>query len=168
MNFVALDFETATGYHNSACAVALVIVKEGKIVEEYETLIQPPDNYFWRRFTEKIHGIHWRDTLNAPSIADLFPELKKRLAGQIVVTHNAPFDRDVLFQSLKYHHINADDLQIAEWQCTLEIYRNKGFNPASLDACCARLGIPLNHHNALSDAKACAELFLKKDTLFTS
>jgi len=63
MNVVALDFETATGHRNSACAVALVTVRNEKIVEEYETLIQPPDNYFWRRFTQEIHGISWLDTL---------------------------------------------------------------------------------------------------------
>jgi len=162
MNFAAIDFETATGYHNSACAVAIVSIQNGKIIDEYYSLIQPPENYFWRRFTQEIHGIHWRDTLNAPSIADLLPELKKRLAGQTVVAHNAPFDSDVLLQSLKYHHIDVTTLEIAQWKCTLEIYRNKGFKPAALNACCDRLGIPLNHHNALSDAKACAELFLQR------
>ena len=29
-----------------------------------------------------------------------------------------------------------------------------------LATCCARHGIPLNHHDALSDALACAKLYL--------
>ena len=162
MNFTAIDFETATGFHNSACAVGIVTVEDGKIVETYSSLFQPPENYYWRRFTEEIHGISWRDTLNAPTLGDLYPEIRKRLFGRTLVAHNAKFDRDVLCKSLEYHHINYADLQIPNWECTLEIYRKKGFKPADLATCCHRLGIELNHHEALSDALACAELYLRR------
>jgi DNA polymerase-3 subunit epsilon len=37
--------------------------------------------------------------------------------------------------------------------CTYQIFRD---NLASL---CVKYNIPLNHHDALSDAKACSELF---------
>ena len=162
MNFTAIDFETATGSRNSACALAIVTVNDGVITEQYETLIQPPDNYFWRRFTE-IHGISWRDTLNAPTFAALYPEIRNRLRGRILVAHNIDFDRDVLQKTMAHYRLDYTDLQIPYWQCTLAIYRAKGFKPATLDACCDRLSIPLNHHNALSDALACAELYLRKD-----
>ncbi len=45
MNFVAIDFETAVG-RDSACAVDLVTVENGEIVEEYCQLIQPPVNRY--------------------------------------------------------------------------------------------------------------------------
>lgn len=44
MTFTAIDFETATGHPESACAVGIVMVEEGVIVDEYYTLIQPPNN----------------------------------------------------------------------------------------------------------------------------
>ena len=161
MNFTAIDFETATPYHNSACALGIVTVENGEIVDTYVSLIQPPENKIWRRFTE-IHGISWRDTLNTPTFAELYPELRKRLAGRTLVAHNISFDRDVLQQTMKCHGIDYSDLQIPNWECTLEIYRKKGFKPADLATCCNRLGIELNHHEALSDALACAKLFLRQ------
>jgi len=42
--FTAIDFETATGNRNSACAVGIVPVENGKITKEYYVIIQPPDN----------------------------------------------------------------------------------------------------------------------------
>ena len=42
MNFVAIDFETATSFH--PCSVGIVTVENGIIVDEFVTLIQPPRN----------------------------------------------------------------------------------------------------------------------------
>lgn len=53
-NFTAIDFETTTGYRNSICQVGLVQVKNGIIINEINILVQPPDNYYWYRFTD-IH-----------------------------------------------------------------------------------------------------------------
>jgi DNA polymerase-3 subunit epsilon len=50
-SFTALDFETATGYRNSICQVGLVRVANGIITQEINVLVQPPDNYYWSRFT---------------------------------------------------------------------------------------------------------------------
>jgi DNA polymerase-3 subunit epsilon len=160
MTFTAIDFETATGSPNSACAVGIVTVECGEIVEQYSTLIQPPGNTYWRRFTEEIHGIGWRDTLNAPTFADLYPEIRKRLQNRLLVAHFAQFDRDVLQATMAYHNLDYETLALSGWACTCEIYRAKGYKPANLAACCARNDIDLNHHDALSDALACAKLYL--------
>ena len=42
----------------------------------------------------------------------------------------------------------------------VEEYKAKGFKPARLSDCCRVMNIPLNHHEALSDARACAKLYL--------
>ncbi len=46
-----------------------------------------------------------------------------------------------------------DDLPTYERACTLKIYKKK------LNIACAEHGIPLKHHDALSDAMGCAELY---------
>lgn len=46
MNFTAIDFETATGKRYSACAVGIITVENGKTIDEYDSLIQPPDNEY--------------------------------------------------------------------------------------------------------------------------
>ena len=49
MEFVAIDFETAVG-HDSPCAVGIVTVRDGVVVDEYCQLIQPPGNtYNWMK-----------------------------------------------------------------------------------------------------------------------
>lgn len=163
MNFAAIDFETATGQRHSACAVGIVSVRNGKIVDEYYSLIRPPDNYYsWRNTA--VHGITARHTMNAPSFPQLFPYIAKRLQGVAVVAHNESFDRSVLMRTMEHYGMDYEKLLLPDrWDCTLKIYRDKGFEPARLNACCERLGIELDHHDALSDARACAKLYLRKD-----
>ena len=48
LSFAAIDFEPATGYMESACAVGIVTVTDGEITDEYYSLIQPPENEYWR------------------------------------------------------------------------------------------------------------------------
>jgi len=59
------------------------------------------------------------------------------------------------------YSIEYSELNIAtKWECTLKIYRAKGYNPARLNSCCEIHNIELKHHEALSDARACAQLYL--------
>ena len=158
--FIAIDFETATGYAHSACAVCIVTVENGEITEEYYTLIQPPDNEYWYR-NIMVHGIKPVETLDIPTFDDIFPEIQKRLYGRKIVAHNEAFDRNVLIKTMKYYGLYYDELELADkWECTCRIYRAKGYKPANLKYCSERNGIELNHHEALSDARACAKLYL--------
>jgi DNA polymerase-3 subunit epsilon len=162
MNFTAIDFETATGKRSSACAVGIVTVENGAITEEYFSLIQPPGNeYFGMNIA--VHGIRPNDTLNAPTFATLYPEIEKRLTGRTVVAHNEVFDRSVLKRTMEHYALDYTKLELADrWECTMRIYKAKGYVPYKLNSCCARLGIPLNHHEALSDAIGCARLYLRR------
>jgi len=162
MNFTAIDFETATGKRYSACAVGMVTVENGKIIDKYDALIQPPNNeYSW--YNTNVHGITEDDTANVLFFPDVYPEIRKRLAGKTIVAHNEAFDRSVLQKTMEYYNLDYSELNISNlWECTLKIYRTKGYNPASLDVCCKRQGIKLNHHEALSDARGCAMLYLKR------
>jgi DNA polymerase-3 subunit epsilon len=162
MNFTAIDFETATGKRDSACAVGIVTVENGSITEEYYSLIQPPGNaYFGMNIA--VHGIRPHDTLNAPTFSELYPEIRKRLQDSIIVAHNEVFDRSVLKRTMEYYDLHYGELGLADrWECTMRIYKAKGFVPYKLNSCCARLSIPLNHHEALSDAIGCAKLYLQR------
>ncbi len=161
-SFIAIDFETATGKRNSACAVAIVIVQDGEIQDSYYTLIQPPNNYY-SQFCIDVHGITATDTATAPTFAEIFPQLLPHLKDNTIVAHNAAFDRSVLRTCMEHAGLDYPALGIDDkWQCTLSIYRQKGYAPCTLSDCCHALGIELDHHQALSDAHACAQLFLRK------
>ena len=157
-SFIAIDFETAKTHH--ICSVGIVTVKDGEIVDEFHALIQPPNNeYNWHNV--QVHGITERDTKNVPFFNAVYPEIKKRIAGKIPVAHNESFDRNVLSKTMADYNIAYEDLSIPlKWECTLKIYKAKGYKPAKLNACCEIHNIELKHHDALSDARACAKLFL--------
>ena len=158
MNFVAIDFETATAYH--PCSVGIVTVENGVIVDEFVTLIKPPRNEY-NPFTIAVHGIHPRDTVNAKTFTQVFPEIQKRLQNRIVVAHNESFDRNVLAKSMALYGLDYESLNIGyRWECTVKIYKAKGLKPTKLSDCCREMQIELNHHEALSDARACAKLYL--------
>lgn len=164
MNFVAIDFETATGKRESACALGIVTVAGGEITEAWHTLIKPPDNQYWRMNIE-VHGITPAKTKNSPDFAAVYPEIRKRLQGKIVVAHNESFDRGVLKSCMEFYGLDYSELLLpARWECTVKIYRALGFAPCRLSNCCERMRIELNHHEALSDALACAQLYLRRKT----
>ncbi len=160
LSFTAIDFETATANHNSACAIGLVVIENGLIVDEFHSLIRPPGNqYMWQ--TTRVHGIKPRDTCDAPTFQDLFVTIQPLIANRVMVAHNELFDRNVLRQTMLHYSLDYEGLGLSSlWECTFKIYQGKGFKPARLNACCEVMGIELNHHEALSDARACAELFL--------
>lgn len=162
MTFTAIDFETATGHPFSACAVGIITVENGVIEEEFYSLIQPPDNEYWYH-NIRVHGIKPEETWNAKTFDGVFPEIRKRIQGRLMVAHNEQFDRNVLARSMKYYGLYYDELDIADrWECTCRIYRAKGYKPANLKYCAERNNIELQHHEALSDARACAKLYLMK------
>ncbi len=94
LRFAAIDFETANRDRNSACAVGLVVVSGRRVVERFYHLIRPPTRKFEFTFS---HGIGWQHVREAPTFAQLWPELERRLrAVDFVAAHNAGFDRGVL------------------------------------------------------------------------
>lgn len=160
MTFTAIDFETATSFH--PCSVGIVTVENGIIVDEFVTLIQPPNNLY-NPYTIQVHGIYPSDTARAKNFLQVFPEIQKRLQNRVVVAHNESFDRNVLLKSMDYYGLDYGNLNIASrWECTVKIYKAKGIKPTKLSDCCREMKIQLNHHEALSDARACAQLYLKR------
>lgn len=163
MTFTAIDFETATSNRNSACAVGIITVENGIMTDEYYTLIQPPNNeYNWHN--TQVHGITERNTRNALTFNKIYPEIKKRLQGKIVVAHNESFDRSVLQKTMAEYNLDYSELKISQrWECTMKLCRaNTKYPSGKLDECCAVDNIELQHHEALSDARACAILYLQR------
>jgi DNA polymerase-3 subunit epsilon len=150
-NFTAIDFETAHNARCSVCQVGLVRVENGKIVDELCFLVQPPDNEYLDRLIE-IHGITPEDTADASTFDVIWPKIEPYIADQAVVAHNGfIFDFHCIDQSLEYYGLSVPEY---EKYCTNRVFGER------LEPLCETYNIPLDHHNALSDAKACAELFL--------
>jgi DNA polymerase-3 subunit epsilon len=154
--FTALDFETANHKRNSACAIGLVRVEGGEIIEKVCHLIKPPTREFV--FTH-VHGIRWEDVADQKTFGELWPEIEYLFQGiDFVVAHNAPFDKGVLSACMSLYGITPPPL---EFECSMKAAKRKWELPdVKLSTVCKHLGIELKHHEALSDAVACARIVL--------
>jgi DNA polymerase-3 subunit epsilon len=149
-SFTAIDFETAQGKRWSICQIGLVTYENGILKDELSILVQPPDNYYWSNFID-IHNITPQMTASAKTFDKVWQNIAPYIIGKNVVAHNGfAFDFQCLKQTLEYYNIAPPNYQ---GFCTYKMY---GDNLASL---CREHKIELNHHDALSDAKACAKLY---------
>jgi DNA polymerase-3 subunit epsilon len=165
-NFCAIDFETACNEQASACTLGMVRVRNGEVAETFYSLIKPPAGMeIWASFTD-IHGITMNDVRNSPTFAELWPQIKEFIQSDVLVAHNAGFDKGVLVACLEYYGIEQ---AIPPFECTVQCSRKawkKEIDSQELINCklntvSAFLGIELNHHEALSDALACAKIYLE-------
>lgn len=156
VTFVAIDFETACAGRESACAVGLVRVERGEIVRREARLIRPPSPDF--TFTW-CHGIAWEDVVDQPPFYDVWRELAPMLEGaRFFAAHNAPFDAGVLRACCR---ASGHEIPALPFECTVKIARRAwNIRPTRLDVVCRALDIPLKHHDAGSDAEACARILL--------
>jgi DNA polymerase III subunit epsilon len=154
--FAAIDFETADYGHDSACAVAVVRVEGQAIVDRAYFLVRPPRSHFVFSY---LHGISWSDVVDAPTFGQLWPSLQKRLAGvEFLAAHNAPFDSSVLRKCCERAHLSPPS---QAFQCTVRLARAVwNIYPTTLPDVCRHLQIPLRHHDAGSDAQACARIVI--------
>lgn len=152
-NFIAIDFETATMSTKMPCQIGIVVVKNGEIVEKINRYIQPPKNIYSKKCIS-VHGITPDVTINEPDFYSVWKDVEMYFDANFVVAHNISFDLDVLSKAINRYGLKFPILMGTE--CT---YRLTG---ASLDSACKSLGINMDmHHDALSDATACAKIFLK-------
>ena len=116
--FAAIDFETADYSRDSACAVAVVRVEGNAIVDCAYYYIRPPRSHFVFSY---LHGISWSDVVDAPTFRQLWPSLRKRLAGvEFLAAHNASFDRSVLNTCCERARLSAPSYS---FECTVQLAR---------------------------------------------
>jgi DNA polymerase III subunit epsilon len=154
--FVAIDFETADHGADSACAIGMVRVEQGRITRRVRQFFRPPRDLMM--FTH-IHGITLDYVEEKPTFGQAWPVLREVLDGaDFLVAHNAGFDRAVLHACCNSADTPAPDLP---WVCTVrQARRILGIRPANLANCARVMGLKLNHHDALSDAEACARILM--------
>ncbi|WP_218943969.1 exonuclease domain-containing protein [Bacillus aquiflavi] len=162
IDFISIDFEIANKNLNSACSLGLVFVKNNTIIDQQYFLIKPPVLDLDEEFT-KIHGITANELENAPSFAEVWDRISHYFhQGNLIIAHNARFDMSILKNCLMAYSLKEPEFQ---YVCSIPIStracRGEGIGK-SLAARTNRFGIVIDHHhNALSDARAVAELVIK-------
>ena len=158
-NFAAIDFETANSKRSSVCSVGVVICRNGSIVEEIYEMIRPVPDYFSQACIN-VHGIRPRDVATADPFPAVWSRIEPRISGLPLVAHNRAFDRSCLQNVFEAYDMIYPDY---EFHCTLLAARR--LHPElpnhRLNTLSRIYNIDLQHHQALSDARACASLALQ-------
>ena len=154
-DFAAIDFETANGYPSSVCSVGIVVVRGGRIVERFYSLIQPEPNYY-SPMCVRVHGLTSRDTDDAPIFPRVWEQVEPLIEGLPLVAHNSRFDENCLRSVFRTYQMDYPDYRFHD---TLRASRRQMPNLENhqLHTVSAALGYDLeHHHHALADAEACA------------
>ena len=159
LNFAAIDFETANNERSSVCSVGIVVVRDGKIVDKFYSLIKPEPEYY-NYWCSQVHGLSLDDTMVAPVFPDVWAQIEPMIEGLPLGAHNKAFDESSLKAVFRVYQMDYPDY---EFHCTCIASRKVWpEGPHNLDIIAARCCYDLeNHHHALADAEACAAIALQ-------
>ena len=156
--YIAFDVETPNYANDRMSAIGVTIVEDGKIVETYDTLVDP-ETYF-DRFNIRLTGITPEMVMGKPTFPQLWQELEHVFDSGVLVAHNAPFDLSVLAKCLRAYCI--DWRPRVPFACTCQMSRRllPRLPDHKLSTLCAYLNLDLDHHRASSDSMACGEILV--------
>lgn len=158
--FVVFDLET-TGLSedvNNIIEIGAVKVENGSITDRFGTFVNPCEP-IPQKITE-LTGINDEMVKDAPGIEEILPEFLKFCENAVLVAHNAKFDTGFIKKAMQrmgmdFNFAWLDTLQLA--RCLYPELPNHKLNTLS-----KHMNILLeNHHRAVDDAKATADIFLK-------
>lgn len=157
MEYVAIDFQTANRLRSSACSIALVSVKDGKIVDTFYSLIRPDILHFDKE-NIALHGITEDMVKNKPYFYELWPLIKEKIKGKTLVAHYAKFDMEVLADTLESNDIPFPSCQVL-CTCVLSQAMFPEMPHHRLQDVTEKIGFNLEQrYNAMANARACVAI----------
>ena len=160
-DFAAIDFETANENRCSVCSVGVVIVRGGRIVDTFYSLIRPePEYYQW--FCKQVHGLCEEDTEDAPVFPYVWEKIAPMIEGLPLVAHNARFDEGCLKAVHRVYQMDYPDYQFLDTLTASRRHFGCRLPNHQLQTVAAACHYDLQrHHHALADAEACAAIALR-------
>lgn len=159
MDFVAIDFETATSGEKSICSMGICVVTNNEVTETKEILIKPEPFEFNERNIQ-IHHITPQMVEDKKTFDKYWGEIFPYLNDRLIVAHNASFDVGALLNTLTYYNLEFPNFK---YLCTVMLSKKAYPELPShkLNNLAEALGIDFNHHQASEDAYACAMILNK-------
>ena len=161
LDYIAIDFETANTYANSACSVALVRFTGGKEAASVHSLIRPAKMYFIPEWTAEIHHISYADVRDKPQFPEVWDTLVMPFLAEApdlpLVAHNARFDMGVIRACYEYYGMELSDFRYFD---SLRVAQKTWPNLAchKLTFLGEHFGIRYNAHDALEDSRTCGKI----------
>lgn len=158
--FVIFDLETTglSSSSNKIIEIGAVKIRNGKIIDTFSSFVNPETD-IPEHITE-LTGITTTDIADAPTIAAVLPQFVEFCASAILVAHNADFDMGFILHNTRDLAIEFNKTYIDTVSMARILLPNLG--NAKLSNIANKLKVSLkNHHRAVDDASATAEIFLK-------
>ena len=162
LSYVVVDVETTGTGHGRGdriTEVAAVVVREGRVRDEFSTLVNPERAI--PRYITQLTGISTAMVKEAPRFREVSGQLRRLLADHVFVAHNAPFDWGFVNMEMK----RAGEAALEnERLCTVRLARRllSHLPRRSLDHVTAHYGIEVeSRHRALGDAMATAHVLTR-------
>ncbi len=163
-NFVCVDLET-TGLNpktDRIIEIGMVKVREGKIVDQFSSLINPRQQLEER--IEQITGITQKELENQPLQKEILPQILEFLEEDVLLGHRVLFDYSFLKRAFTNEKIPFERKGIDTLKIARKVVRD--CESKSLPKLCSHYGIEYHPHRALSDALATIELYRKLSELY--
>ncbi len=158
--FVVFDLET-TGFSSvkdKIIEIGAVKVKNGKITDKFSTFVNPKIPIPFE--ITQLTSITDQMVLDAPDIESVLPEFLEFTGDAVLVAHNAGFDMGFLEQNCRYQDIMPDFTSVDTVAMARILLPT--LSKHTLDTVAKALNISLeNHHRAVDDAGATAEIFVR-------
>ncbi|MBN2880790.1 3'-5' exoribonuclease [Candidatus Woesearchaeota archaeon] len=159
--FVVLDIETtglSKNFHRIT-EIAAVKVKNGEIIGEYQTLVNPETHI--PSFITKLTGISNEMVSDSPKIDRVLNSFSDFLGSSVIVAHNATFDYGFIDYNLqKYHGKNLENEKICTRRLASRLLPD--LPNKKLSTIAESFGVVNeNAHRAMADVKATTEIFLR-------
>lgn len=156
--FVVFDVETPNCMNNRMSAIGITVIEDGELVDEFFSLVDPETHFDY--FNVQLTGISEETVRNAPTFPELWAQIEPLMSSGLLVAHNAVFDMGVLRKCLSDYEIQWKPY--VRYLCTVQMGRRvmPGMSHKLNDLCC-HYGICLDHHQAASDSRACAQILLR-------
>ena len=158
--FVVFDIET-TGFSpekNRIIEIGAVKVENGVITDRFSTFVNPDVPIPFE--IENLTGINDNMVLDAEKIEAVLPKFLSFCEGCALVAHNASFDVSFISYQAKAQGLSFDPTVLDTVAMARHLLPN--LNRFKLDTVAKALDISLeNHHRAVDDAGATAEIFIK-------
>ena len=147
---------------------AAVRLENGKVKEEFQTLINPQQHI--RKSSIAIHGITEDMVKDAPTEAEVMPQIMEFIGEYPIVAHNAIFDYQFLNEaSLRCFGKPLENARIDSQYMFKEVYPE--LESHGLENLCTRFHVDFHdHHRAMADTMGLAlaypqlkKLFLQKN-----
>ena len=158
--FVVFDLET-TGFSNKndkITEIGAVKVKNFEIVDRFNELINPEKDISYK--VQELTGITNDLIKDKPTIEEILPRFMEFVGDSVLVAHNAEFDIGFINQKCKEMNIEFKNKSVDTLMLSRILLPHlKRFKLNNLTK---ELGVPLhNHHRAVDDAAATAQIFIK-------